>query len=161
MEDSNNQDAMMEINNDNNTDEIEEEEEDDDDSDTEDCRYDLDKNTFEELKKNNPAITNLRIWLNCNDTEHVTYFFNKIDWKEDGNCISNNTHLKKIQISHYGTCLGRPHDQPYILGEEGHNLPTRQQLQNFFSCFIRRIVLVFRFTTTTLILTVIVCNFSF
>jgi len=133
MEDSNNQDAMMEINNDNNTNEIEEEEEDDDD-DTEDCRYDLDKNTFEELKKNNPAITNLRIWLNCDDTEHVTYFFNKIDWKVDGDCIAKNTHIKRLRISYQGSCLGRPFGQPYILGEEGHNLPTRQQLQDFFSC---------------------------
>ena len=61
-------------------------------------------------------------------------YFNSIDWKVDGDCISDNKCLKKLIISFSGRCLGRPSDQHYILGEQGHNLPTRQQLQDFFSC---------------------------
>ena len=53
------------------------------------------------------------------------------DWKEDGYCISNNTHLKRLRIHYH--CANFP-KQRYILGEQGSTLPTRQQLQDFFSC---------------------------
>ena len=82
---------------------------------------------FERLKKHDPTITNLIITLNCYDD----WGFNKIDWKKDGNCISDNIHLKKLTIFYL-----RDKSQ-YILGQEGHNLPTRQQLQDFFSCIHR------------------------
>ena len=87
--------------------------------------------TFQKIKQNDPSITNLSVWLDgkC--------FFNSIDWKEDGCCIANNTHLKRLQLIFHGRCLGRPRGEHYILGEEGHNLPTRQQLQDFFSCIYR------------------------
>jgi len=66
--------------------------------------------------------------LNCNQDDECN--FNSIDWKEDGYCIVNNTQLKTIKLSY----RGRPCGERYILGEQGHNLPTRQQLQDFFSC---------------------------
>jgi len=69
--------------------------------------------------------------LNCNQDECN---FNSIDWKEDGYCIANNTQLKTINLSYSGSCLGRSSELRYNLGEQGHNLPTRQQLQDFFSC---------------------------
>jgi len=87
--------------------------------------------TFQKIKQNDPSITNLSVWLDgkC--------FFNSIDWKEDGCFIANNTHLKRLQLIFHGRCLGRPRGEHYILGEEGHNLPTRQQLRDFFSCIYR------------------------
>ena len=84
---------------------------------------------FEMLKQDDPAITHVDIHLNCNDG----YFFNSVDWKVDGDCIANNTHLKKIVLSY----RWRPDDQPYVLGKQGQRKPTRQQLQDFFSCIYR------------------------
>ena len=52
----------------------------------------LDENTFERLKTNNPSVTHLRMFLS-ND-----WFFKSIDWKEDGDCISDNIHLKKLHM---------------------------------------------------------------
>jgi len=98
--------------------------EDDDDLGTE---VELYEEEFERLKKHDPTIANLVITLNCYDD----WGFNKIDWKKDGNCISDNIHLKKLTIFYL-----RDKSQ-YILGQEGHNLPTRQQLQDFFSCIHR------------------------
>jgi len=123
---NNNQDDTMEINNDgDNVDEscdIEEEDSDYDD----DQWYDLNNDTLKRLKQNDaPTITNL-----CIDLQDGGCFFNSIDWKEDGGCISNNTHLERLHINY----RGRSYEQKYILGEEGENLPTRQQLQDFFSC---------------------------
>ena len=110
----------------------------DDEYDVDEDSFILDSDTFERLKQNDPSMIDLRVYLNCDDhTEYVTYFFNKIDWKEDGSFISNNTHLKRLRIYYNGRCLGRPYDQPYILGEEGDDLPTRQLLQDFFSCIYR------------------------
>ena len=102
------------------------------DSDDED-EYDiLDKNTLQKLNNNNPAVSALSVDLNRYNNEEP--FFNSIDWKENGNCISDNMQLKKLYIYNNGSSsyLGDP--GKYTLGEEGHNLPTRQQLQDFFSC---------------------------
>ena len=85
----------------------------------------LDDKVYQKLKQNDPGITTLHVSLN------VDCFFNIIDWKENGDCIANNTHLKVIRITYYGSPLH------YILGQEGHNLPTRQQFQDFFSCIYR------------------------
>lgn len=77
------------------------------DSDDEDEDYynyptehNLDKNIFQRLKQNDPSVTNLSLSLNCDDDGK--YYFNSIDWKEDGDCIANNTHIKKIHISYDG-----------------------------------------------------------
>jgi len=86
----------------------------------------LDKIILQRLKQNDSGIINLSISLR--DT-----YFNSIDWKEDGYFIANNTHLKKLHISYIGT-IGKI---DYILGEEGHNLPTREQLRGLFSCIYR------------------------
>ena len=93
------------------------------------------KDTFQKIKLNNPSITSISFTLSYN--QNYKYNFNSIDWKEDGYCIANNTHIKRLHIIFNGQCLGRPRGQHYILGEEGHNLPTRQQLQDFFSCIYR------------------------
>jgi hypothetical protein len=107
-------------------------ENDSDDEDDIGAELNLDETTLQRLKQNDPSITFLNVELNCDDNGKC--YFNNIDWKKDGDCISNNTQLKTIDISHFGKCLGRPYVQPYILGEEGQNLPTKQQLQDFFSC---------------------------
>jgi len=96
----------------------------------------LDNNdTFEKLKRNDPAIADIElvIPLNCSDG----HFFNKISWEEDGYCIGFNTHIKRVMLTYYGNPFDRPYNQPYILGEQGNDLPTRQQLQDFFSCIYR------------------------
>jgi len=95
----------------------------------------FDESAFQRLKHNDPTATYLQVLLNCNDSGEC--FFNSIDWENDGNCIANNKYLKRIEIIHVGRCLGRPSNQPYVLGEQGQNLPTKQQLQNFFSCVYR------------------------
>ena len=76
---------------------------------------DLDKNVLQRLKQNDPTITIVSINLNYNNNK---YLFSSIDWKEDGDCIANNTHLKMLQV---------------YLGDERRNLSMRQQLQDFFS----------------------------
>ena len=111
----------------NNTIEVEEEEEEDSDN----ILY-LDNKLLQRLKLNDPTVTYLCVPLHC-DEDSGECFFNKIDWKIDGDCIANNTHIKKLSITYHG----RPNVRRYILGEEGHNLPTRQQLQDFFSCINR------------------------
>ena len=94
----------------------------DEDSDIEEYDMDgklpvFDENTFERLKKNDPSVTHLRMFLS-ND-----WFFKSIDWKEDGDCISDNIHLKKLHI-----CYNK--DSPnYVLVNK-----DRQQLQDFFFC---------------------------
>jgi len=108
----------------------------DDEYDPEEDPFILDSDTFERLKRNDPSMIDLRVDLDCDDdAKYVTYFFNKIDWKADGDCIANNTHLKRMRIHYNGKYLGGSNDLPrYVLGEEGDDLPTRQQLQDFFSC---------------------------
>jgi len=133
MEEANNQDNTMEINNDAKVDEssdIEEEDTDDEDDDIIEY-FRLNKSILQRLKGNDPAITSLHITFNWDNGKNI---FDKIDWKIDGKCISDNVHLKEIKISYDEKCLGRPFAQPYILGEEGHNLPTKQLLIDFFSC---------------------------
>ena len=107
------------------------------DSDEEDD-YTLDNKVYQRLQQNDPTITTVNVMLNSvklNGSQQ--YYFNSIDWENNGDCISDNTHLNKLMISYHGSCLGRPHDQPYIFGEDGNNLPTRQQLQHFFSSIYR------------------------
>ena len=93
----------------------------------------LDKATFQKVKQDDPSIINLSISLNCN-YQNGECLFNNIDWKKDGDCISNNTQLRKIKLSYSGTPSGRHWEERYILGEQGNDLPTREQLQDFFSC---------------------------
>jgi len=118
---------------------------DDDMSENEDWHGDFDveivlenQNILQRLKHNDPAITHLYIDLNCHyHGQDGECFFNSIDWKVDGGCITNNTHLKKLLMRYIGTPLGRDDSQNYILGEQGNKLPTKQQLQDFFSCIYR------------------------
>jgi len=120
MEDANNQDGTIDI--------------DDDISDIEeDVSFEggeLDETLFQRLKSNDSNINYLHIVLNPDNDGKC--FFNSINWKEDGDYIGNNTKLRKLVLIHQGQ-----RDQRYILGEEGHNLPTKQQLQDFFSCIYR------------------------
>ena len=125
MDETNNQDKPTENNENNVNDDIDIEE---DDSDTdEDAGVDLDSKVLQRLKQNDPTITHLNVALNCGDDGEC--FFNDIDWEKDGDCIANNIHLKRITINR------KSYRQRYVLGEQGgHELPTRQQLQDFFSC---------------------------
>ena len=133
MEGTNNQDDTIGMNNDvGNVDEISNIDEEDSDYYDDDQCYKLNKNIFQQLKNNAPTITVVRI-----DLQDDGCFFNSIDWKEDGDCISNNTHLKMLRINYWGRCLGRPYGEHYILGEQGNELPTREQLREFFSCIHR------------------------
>ena len=83
------------------------------------------RSTLQKLKQNDPTVTELGINLNNNYTK---YFFNIIDWKEDGDCISDNRHLKKLHISFYNNV-----SPDFISRDDKH----RQQLQDFFSCVYR------------------------
>ena len=125
MEDTNNQGDTIGIdNNDGNTNDISDIEE----EDSHNQGVILDQNIFQRLKQNDPAITHLHVeFSNAINAEN---YFTDIDWKVDGACIANNAHLKTIRITHRGF-------QAYILGEQGNNLPTKQQLQDFFSCIYR------------------------
>jgi len=127
MEDTNNQDDNIDINNDDGT--IDESSDIEEEDSKLHPQVRLDNNILQRLKQNDSSITitSLDIQLNCP-------FFNSIDWKEDGDFISNNTQLKTILITHNGRCLDRDWGEPYILGEQGDGLPTRQQLLDFFSC---------------------------
>ena len=128
MEETNNQGDTMEINNvvDNVDESSDIEEEDTDDEDDDIIEYfRLNNSILQRLKGNDPAITSLHIPFNWDNGKNI---FDKIDWKVDGKCISNNVHLKEIKISYDEKCLGRPFIQPYILGEEGRNMPTKQLL---------------------------------
>jgi len=70
-------------------------------SDDEVRRYvpaiDLDEKVLQRLKQRDPTISHLRVDFGCdNDSK---YIFNSIDWEEDGYCIADNNHLKKLTIS--------------------------------------------------------------
>ena len=73
---------------------------------------DVDENVLQRLKQNDPTITGVHITLFTKEDKSC---FNSIDWKEDGNCIANNTHLKKLRV---------------VLGRDKS---MRQQLRYFFS----------------------------
>ena len=88
--------------------------------------YKLDNETLQRLKEHDPRVTHLSISLNV-DRDSNACLFNSIDWEMDGDCIANNNHINAIRMSQAGT-VGS-----YILGDEGQNLPTKQQLQAFFS----------------------------
>jgi len=98
---------------------------DEDEYDTLDYDY---MNTLQKLKNNNPAVSTLSIDLN-GWYEEAPYF-NSIDWKENGSCISDNTQLKKFHLYSNDS-------SSYTLGDQGQNLPTRQRLQDFFLCIYR------------------------
>jgi len=106
------------------------EENSDSEEDTIGEEVDFDEITLQKLKENDPAISNLCIQLNCDHNGKC--FFSDIDWEKDGDCITGNTHLKCIHI-----LATRRSRLTYILGEQGNKLPTRQQLQDFFSCIHR------------------------
>jgi len=91
------------------------------DSDDEDVELEFNMDVFKRLKQNDPSVTRLCIELNSHK-DH----FGKIDWKEDGDCISNNTQLKDIFMC-YNDWSTRQ------LGG-GCKVPPRQQIQDFFSC---------------------------
>jgi len=97
----------------------------------------LDKKTFQKLKRNDPTITNLCITFDIRNYDEC--FFNSIDWKVDGNCLlANNTQLKKLSFNNATPySIDDNNRRDYILGEQRDNLPTRQQLQDFFSCICR------------------------
>jgi len=82
----------------------------------------LDNNILQGLNQNDLGVTNLSVSLSDE-------YFNTIDWKEEGDCIANNTQLKKLRISFNSSIT-------YWLGkwDNGQDLPTREQLQDFFSC---------------------------
>ena len=94
---------------------------------------DLDETTIQILRQNK-GINYLSVQLNCDYDSGKCPFFNSVDWKKDGDCVSKHTHLKTIVISHIGKCLDRDWGEHYILGEQGPNLPTKEQLQDFFAC---------------------------
>jgi len=73
---------------------------------------DVDENVLQRLKQNDPTISGVHITLFTKEDKRC---FNSIDWKEDGNFIANNTHLKKLRV---------------VLGQDKS---MRQQLQYFFS----------------------------
>ena len=73
---------------------------------------DVDENVLQRLKQNDPTISGVHITLFTKEDKSC---FNSIDWKEDGKCIANNTHLKKLRV---------------VLGQDKS---MRQQLQYFFS----------------------------
>ena len=88
----------------------------------------LDKKVLQRLKQNDPSIESIRICLHCDVDGEC--FFNSINWKkEDGDCIAKNTQLKKIYMYYHGRDFD---EEKYIIGELGNNLPTREQLQDFF-----------------------------
>lgn len=76
------------------------------------------RNTLQRLKENDSNVTHLSLSLSASGQNYLNYF-NDIDWKVDGDCISNNTHLKKLRV------FGR------ILADHKHR---QQQLEDFFSC---------------------------
>jgi len=90
----------------------------------------LNEYTFQRLKQIDPTITDIDVELNT-DYNGDKSFFHKIDWVKDGDCIADNNQLRRVHISYdvSGT--------DYMLGEEGQNLPTKHQLQDFFSCIYR------------------------
>ena len=127
MEDTNNQDDNIDIDSNNGTiDESSDSEEEDSENEDKPPIWLNNKISLQRLKQNDSEITNLSISLRDN-------YFNNIDWKEEknGNCISDNTQLKEVLIFSPTTL------SQYILGNEGQDLPTRQQLQDFFSCIYR------------------------
>ena len=65
---------------------------------------DLDETTIQMLKQNK-GINYLSVQLNCDYDSGKCPFFNSVDWKKDGDCVSKHTHLKTIVISHIGKCL--------------------------------------------------------
>lgn len=96
-------------------------------------QMELNDRTKARLERNDSSLLDIQICLDD--------LFNSMNYRgEDGgvfNLIANNNHLKKLSLTFRGRCLDRPTNQPYILGEQGHNLPTRQQLLRLFTCINR------------------------
>ena len=94
----------------------------DEDSDDEEVVLE-DETYLQRLKQNDPSLTAISIdYFDADDS-----YFKSINWKENGCCISDNTHLKELSIdnscsTHYG-----------FAGKRGAKLPTKEQLQYFFS----------------------------
>ena len=96
---------------------------DEEDSDDEDDGWEFNMDIFQRLKQNDPSVTNVYIPLNY--CFYNKYPFINIDWKEDGDCISNNTQLKEIFMCYSESKMRRL------------KLPSRQQIQDLFSCVYR------------------------
>jgi len=125
MEDTNNQ---VEINDYNVNDNVDIEEDSDDDGHEE---VEFNESTLQKLKQNDATVTRLHVPLHCDDNSEP--FFNCIDWKYgDGNCIVNSKHLKKLHIN-----FEYPEEDNDDEEEGDDNLPSKQQLQDFFSCVCR------------------------
>ena len=127
------QDDSIRLENDNN--DIDEEETnnigEDDGTDDYDEGVEFDESSLQKLKMNDPAIKSLYVRLS--DGERGKFFNDGIDWKEDGDCITNNNHLKRLWIPYNGQLT-----RTIVLGEQRHfvrqKLPARQQLHDFFWC---------------------------
>jgi len=134
MDETNNQIDPIEKNEDNGNDNSDIEDEDSDHEDDwkkhEYCL--LDEAVLQRLKQNDPSITGLKISLVPEEDDDSECFFNSVDWEVDGDSISDNTQLKGLFITYQVNGL-----KPYVLGEQGNNLPTKQQLRDFFSCIHR------------------------
>lgn len=78
--------------------------------------------TYQRLKQKDPTLSHL--WISLKPDE-IKYFFDNIDWKEVGDCISDNEHLKKLFVAF--------HDEVSPMYDHSHRL----QLQDFFSCVYR------------------------
>jgi len=91
--------------------------------------FELENETLQRLKENDPDVTHLNIRL-CHYKQDGECFFDSINWKEDGDCIANNTQLKKVIMTYKGRTWGM------TLGEQ-YNRPTGRQLEDFFSCIYR------------------------
>jgi len=129
MDETNNQIDLVGNNRDNLNDNniIEDEDSDDEDDENKYSYITLDKKVLQRLP--NPSVTAVKISFEIMHDDGESYF-KDFDWKEDGDCIANNTHLKRLKIYYE---FGSKHS----LGEDGDNLPTQQQLQDFFSCIYR------------------------
>jgi len=127
MEDTNNLDDNININDDGGT--IHESSDIEEEDSKLHPQVQLDNNILQRLKQNDSSINSVCIYLKCEE-DIIEPFFNSVDWKKDGDCISDNTKLKKLQI-YYDL------ERNYMLGEGGQYLPTRQQLQDFFSCIYK------------------------
>lgn len=91
--------------------------------------FELENETLQRLKENDPDVTHLNIPL-LHYKQDGECFFDSINWKEDDECIANNTQLKKITMTYKGRTWG------LTLGER-YNRPTGRQLEDFFSCIYR------------------------
>jgi len=85
---------------------------------------------FKCIKENNPTETGLRY-----DFKFGERLTDSTNWKEDGDSIAGSLYLKMLQLD----VLPTSYSIEYSLGEQGDGLPTRDQLQDFFSGIYRNV----------------------